>query len=277
MNASNSTCLRAGLCACLFMLPTLLVAAERRTARVTRDAIAAADTVEMFAGMKSGDIEVKLIPKDDTESRVLIKNNTKRPLNVRLPDAFAGVPVLAQFGGGIGGGARPGGVGGVGGGQQQSMGGGMGGGMGMMNIPAEKVGQLKVPTVCLEHGKKIPHASIPYEIKPIEAVTSKPEVKELLTAFGKQRLGQRATQAAAWHIANEMSWDDLANKKTEHLDGSSEIYFSQQEIQSGVQIANDAATQAALHPAKTPAEEKKPVEVKSPGEDDSNVLSGKTE
>src|SRR5690349_19310689 len=107
------------------MLPALLVAAERRTARVTRDAVAAADTVEMFAGMKAGDIDVKLIPKDDTESRVMIKNNTKRPLNVRLPDAFAGVPVLAQIGG-LGGGARPGGVGGVGGGQQ-TMGGGMGG------------------------------------------------------------------------------------------------------------------------------------------------------
>ena len=41
-----------------------------------------------------------------------------------------------------------GGMGGMGGGM-----GGMGGGMGMFNVPPEQVGQLKVATVCLEHGK----------------------------------------------------------------------------------------------------------------------------
>ena len=60
----------------------------------------------MFAAIEKGDISVKLIPKDSTESQVLIKNETDKPLNVKLPDAFAGVPVLAQqggFGGGGGG------------------------------------------------------------------------------------------------------------------------------------------------------------------------------
>ena len=72
----------------------------------------------MFAAIESKDIDVKLIPKDDKESRVIIKNNTRKPLTVKLPDAFAGVPVLAQA---RGGGAAAGGANRT----QQSVGGGM--------------------------------------------------------------------------------------------------------------------------------------------------------
>ncbi|MCL6504416.1 MAG: hypothetical protein K6T86_17175, partial [Pirellulales bacterium] len=82
-------------------------------------------TVELFTAMEAGDIEVKFIPKDDTQANVIIKNKTKQPLNVRLPQAFAAVPALAQMG--------MGGMGGMGGG----MGGGMqviGGGMGRMGM-----------------------------------------------------------------------------------------------------------------------------------------------
>ena len=67
------------------------------------------------------------------------------------------------MGGGMGGMGMGGGGMGMGGG---GMGGGGGGGF--FNIPAEKVGQFKVQTVCLEHGKKDPRPAIPYEIKPIE-------------------------------------------------------------------------------------------------------------
>ncbi len=94
-------------------LPALLIGAERRAATAAArakasaaaeqaaadaadDADAPANTVELFAAMKSKDIEVKFIPKDDREARVIIKNNTKQPLTVQLPEAFAGVPVLAQ-------------------------------------------------------------------------------------------------------------------------------------------------------------------------------------
>src|SRR5205823_5736085 len=85
------------------------------------------------------------------------------PLNVRLPDAF--VAVLAQQGGGrdpFGGGQ--GGTGGQGGQQSGGMGGGQqggqgGGGQGFFNIPAQRVGELHVAGVCLEHGKEEPRAA----------------------------------------------------------------------------------------------------------------------
>ena len=57
-----------------------------------------ADEVELFAGIEQRKLEVKLIPRDDMQCRLLISNKTDKPLSVKLPDSFAGVPVLAQVG-----------------------------------------------------------------------------------------------------------------------------------------------------------------------------------
>ena len=50
----------------------------------------------MFDGMKNGDLDVKFFPRNSKEAQIVIKNTTDKPLNVHLPDAFAGVPVLGQ-------------------------------------------------------------------------------------------------------------------------------------------------------------------------------------
>ncbi len=240
------------------VLPALLMGTER-----TRPSDAACETVELFSAMESGQIDVKLIPKDATLCRVLIENKTDKPLSVQLPSAFAGVPVLAQFGGdmgGMGGGAMGGGGrggrGGGMGGQSQGFGGGMGGmgggmggmgggmggmggGMGMMNIPPEKVGKLKVVTVCLEHGKKDPRPEVDYVIKPIDQFTDKTKVHELCRMLGSGIVSQRAAQVAAWHLNNDMSWQELAAKYVKR--GPMFFpYFSQQEIRSGMQAVSAA-------------------------------------
>jgi hypothetical protein len=201
----------------------------------------------MFAAIEKGDIAVKLIPKDSTECRVLIENKTKKPLNVKLPEAFAGVPVLAQDAGRGGGNRsnrssrssdRNSNSG------NQGMGGGMGGmggmGGGMFGVPPEQVGKLRVPTVCLDHGKGEPRAAIPYEIKPIESYSVKPGVRDLCQMIGSGQMNQRAAQAAAWHLNNDMSWQQLANKRLRRANGTSQPYFSQAEIQAGTQIAATA-------------------------------------
>jgi hypothetical protein len=238
------------------VLPALLFGVERAE---FSDAVS--KTVEMFAAMEAGQIDVKLIPKDSTQCRVLIENKTDKPLTVQLPDAFAGVPVLAQFGGGMGGmgGGGMGGMGGGGGGMaggSQGMGGGMGGmggggmggggmggmggGMGMMNIAPEKVAKFKVVTVCLEHGKKDPRPGIPYVIKPIDQFTDKPQVHELCRMLGKGVVSQRVAQVAAWHLNSDMSWQELAAKYIKRGPIVSP-YFSQMEIRGGMQAASIAA------------------------------------
>ena len=67
-----------GLAIAVAALPAVLVAADRTRDR--RDSATPSETVEMFAGMEKGDIEVQLIPKDSTQCNVLIKNKTDKPL-----------------------------------------------------------------------------------------------------------------------------------------------------------------------------------------------------
>ena len=263
MTSSARNWIRTGLFASLVAMPAAVFSADRSTKNL-RKPNPDHRTVEMFAAIESKEIEVRLIPKDATEARVLIRNNTKKPLNVQLPAAFAGVPVLAQWGGGGGGGGLGGGGGGGG---NQAMGGGMGGGMmggggmggggmggGMFNIAPEQVGQFKVATVCLEHGKKVPRPQIPYKIAPLDRVTTEPGVKELLVAFGSGRINQRVAQAAAWHLANGLSWEQLAAKRIKHLNGTSERWFSPQEIRAGMQLARAATLKAQETPPKSPGE-----------------------
>jgi hypothetical protein len=198
-------------------------------------------TVDMFDGIADGDLAVKFIPKDSKEGKVLIENKTDKPLTVKLPDAFAGVPVLAQNAGAAGSSSNNNNA-------NQGVGGGMGGGGGgggqggnMFNVPPEKVALVKVTTVCLDHGKAEPRAGVPYEIKPIESVTDKPEVQELCRMLGTGQINQRAAQVAAWHLNNGMSWQELAAKQLRHAGGSSEPYFTDLEIRGGINLAGIVA------------------------------------
>ena len=137
---------------CLLMLPALMAA---KPSRLFKDA----ESVELFTAIEAGQLDVKLFPKDATQSTVVVKNLTKKPLRIQMPAAFAGMPVLAQadggdfgdFGGGgaddQGGGGNQGFGGGFGGGGLGGGGfggGGFGGGGGLFNVAPERVHKVKV-------------------------------------------------------------------------------------------------------------------------------------
>jgi hypothetical protein len=197
---------------------------------------------------------------------VLIKNKTDKPLTVKLPEAFAAVPVLAQLNGGAGprsstttststtqalGGGMPGMMGGMPG-MMGGMPGGMGGGM-WRNVPPEKIAQIKVPVVCLEHGKPDPRPAIPYEIKPLEEFSTTPGLREVLHALGSGQVSQRVAQAAAWHLQNGMSFQELASKQLRFANGARCAYFSPAEIRAAMQLVAKAKQQAETHPQPTPS------------------------
>lgn len=192
--------------------------------------------IGLFEGMQSGDLQVRYVPKNDREAQIIIKNNTRQPLSVRLPDAFAGVPVLAQVGG-RGGGPRSSSSGGgnqSSGGGGGGRGGGRGGGGGVFSVAPEAVSKVKVPIVCLEHGKEDPNERVPYEIRPIDSFTKDARVQELLKMLGSGEIDQRAAQAAAWHFTNNMSWNDLAAKKLNHM---GKPYFTKSELEAATALA----------------------------------------
>ena len=206
-------------------------------------------SVELFKAMEDGLVTVKFVAKSDRQAIVHFTNATKKPLNVQLPEAFAGVPVLAQFGGNQGGGGNFGGGGnsggnqGVGGGFGGGGGGGNfggGGGGGVFNIPAERSKKIKVATLCLDHGKPDPNVRIPYEIKPISSYVDRPAVIEVVKSYAKGNLNFGAAQAATWNLNNDVSWQYLANKKGKRTFNGPSPYFSAQQIRAGMIIAKQA-------------------------------------
>lgn len=241
------------------------------------------EKVELFAAMESGDIVVKVIPKNATRANLMIENKSGKPLQITLPETFAAVPVLAQFGGGGlgggglgGGGLGGGGLGGGGlGGGQQGIGGGLGGGGlgggglgggglggggfgggGLFNVAPDAVAKVRATTVCLEHGKKDPNPRVAYEIKPIESLNADPRVAEVCRLLGHGKLSQEVAQIMAWHYTDGLSWQELANKiKIKHLNGSVEYYFTRQQVMAASRISSAIEQQIP-----------KPSDVPSPGE-----------
>ncbi len=212
--------------------------------------------VDIFDAVDAGQVDAKFVALNSHEAKLIITNNTDQPVKLKLPAAFAGVPVAAQFGGGgVGGGGRGGGGrssggGGMGGGQQ-SVGGGMGGGMmgggmmggggGMFSVPPEKTAKIDLPIVCLDHGLRDPSSSAPYKMVRAEEFLDRPAVVELLKAFGRGELKHSAVQAATWHLNNDLSWAELAAKKQgTKRSFSRPPYFSQEEIRAGMTYATEA-------------------------------------
>ena len=87
-----------------------------------------AQPLDVLAAESAGEVEVRFIPNDSRSAQVIVANRAERPLTLRLPAAFAGVPVAAQMGGmGMGMGGQQTGFGGAqtvgGGGMQGPVGG----------------------------------------------------------------------------------------------------------------------------------------------------------
>jgi hypothetical protein len=250
--------LRPGLWVAVLLVPAVLMAADRKKGKP----LPKGELVGIFSGIEQGQLEVQLIPKDSTKGRLLVKNKTDKPLNVQLPEAFAGVPVLAQFPNfnqpnfdqnnvpqvlGIGPGQ----------GRNNFMnpmmnlgpnmrGPNVGPNLGpgpVFNIAPEKVGKLKLTAVCLEHGKPNPGPRIKYQIEPIGSVTDKAGVAELCGMLGRGEVSQRTAQLAAWHLNNELSWEKLAGIRQKVTFGTRPTY-TRQELQAAKKAAEKATESA---------------------------------
>lgn len=232
-----------------------------------------ARSVELFEGLDAGELEATVIMKNPFEGNVFLENKSDQPITVKLPQSVATVHVLKQMGGmggmgggGMGGGGMGGGMGGGGGGGQAGGGGmggggmggggmggmggggmgggGMGGGGGFFSIPPEKVAQVPLNTVCLEHGKADPNPRMHYKLVKTNEYTVDPELRELLLVVASGKFDKKSLQAAAWHLTDKMSWDDLAKKSSRRaVGGLPPVYFfSRDEILAARQIVAQVKT-----------------------------------
>ena len=72
--------------------------------------------------------------------------------------------------------------------------------------------KVAVTMVCLEHGKPDPNPKMAYKMVPLEQFTDDPRVRVLCEALGYGQVTQNTAQAAAWHLMDKMSWQELAAK-----------------------------------------------------------------
>ncbi len=247
-----------------FLVASPLAGKEPTRAPAAAVGSAALDVLEAEA---QGLVSVKYIPNDAKSAQIVVENKSDKPLTLRLPSAFVGVPVLAQMGmggmgmggmggggmggGGMGGGAaaHPPGAGGRGGamggrgGGRGARGGGMGGmGGGMFAVPPEKVRTLKVATVCLEYGKPEPSPRLSYRLVAVESFSSDPRLAAVLEAFGRGELSQKVTQAVTWHLASGLSWQKLSAEKIDRAGGyPDQPYFAPAELMAAYRVAEATA------------------------------------
>jgi hypothetical protein len=236
---SPSACFRVLRVFCGSVIASALIAAPAVAApKNAKPAKPVAKTVELFEAMKSDQIGVKFIPKNANSANLIIENKTKEPLQVQVPEAFAGVPVILNQAAAADAG--------------QGLGGGQGGPA--FNIAAEKTRRIEVPCLCLEHGKRDPTPKMAYEIKPIEALTTKSETVALIKRYARGDVNVKAAQAAAWHLENGMSWQQLASKKITHLLGPDQPYFNERELTVAVNLVRDATAKAKEAATFSPVE-----------------------
>jgi hypothetical protein len=246
-----------------------------------------AQHVALFDGMSGGSLSVKVVAQSALNGSLFIENHTQKPLTVEMPEAFVAVQVLRQFGGGGGGGGRGGqggaggqqsmggGMGGMGGGMG-GMGGGMGGGGGMFSIPAERTARVPYHSVCLDYGKNDPDSSSHYKIVPVEEYTKDEQLSALLSLVGTKAIDPQVAQAAAWNLSSKLSWEDLANKRSNEPGETDYPYFAPQAVGLAQQLVSEArglARERAAERAKSGNEKKqtKPTE----STPDSHVIQGR--
>lgn len=197
-----------------------------------------ARTVELFAATADGALTVKLVPLDEFRANVFIENTTDETLTVAAPPTIATKSVLPQFQ------QQPFPVNGTnplgttGTGLQQGAGQSTAGTLGPTNgptaafpqalpnqnpfgpganffsIPPDRSVWLKIDSVCLDQGKPTPRPKMPYVLVPVEEQVDDPVLQQLLAEYDPAKHDRDVLQAAAWHLASEKSWRDLATLTT---------------------------------------------------------------
>jgi hypothetical protein len=248
--------------------------------------------VDVFAGIEQGILDVKLIPQDALGGNILIENKGAKPLNVDFPPAFIGKQVLKQVpgqqpnnGNGLSGLAN---ATGQSGGGSQIQGGGLGqgngsngapggnpgfgapgnrngNGNGFFSVPTDRIVRVAYRSVCLEHGKPDPSPRMTYRLGKVEDFSDDPVLGEILKIVANGEHDPQAGQAAAWHVANKMSWKKLSEKSIQHIGHPATRYFSKETLTRAQQIHETAVARAKEQQTKVAKTEKVIAETASPG------------
>lgn len=221
------------------------------------------EPVDLFVAMQNGWVDGRVIVRDQYHAKLVLQNVSAFPLAVALPEFLGARPVMAQQGFQFPGLSGQQGSDLSGNGIQSSLPQAVGGspssrgnnsifGNGPFNIAPEQVRIVDFPCFCLEQGKPNPRSAVKYELAPLDAVNDDPRLPELLAAYAKGGVDREIAQAAVWHAANEMSWDDLAALSQRIAINAERPVFNARQLRQARALVESAEKQVATknEPAK---------------------------
>lgn len=198
---------RAALC-CLCCCLSSVVASAQDPARKVEQEADKARVVQLIEASRKGEIEVRWIAFAVEGGRLTAVNKTNEALKVVFPPAMTAEHIVPADG------KTP---------RAQTLGIGPAAGRGYLGngffqqeeesyffLPPGKSAKVDLPSVCLDFGKPDPTRTKPYEIRPVTAFTNAATIERLLVRWRRDRFSQPVAQAAAWHLANGVTWDKLA-------------------------------------------------------------------
>ena len=122
---------------------------------------------------------------------------------------------------------------------------------GIFSIPPEKVVKIRFNTVCLNHGKPTPRPRMTYVLRRLEDEVSSLTLRRLLENYDPKKNGRREMQAAAWHLASDMSWKQLTAKRVRHIGRTPQRYLSQRQIEAAKSLVAHAGKSEQVGREKT--------------------------
>jgi hypothetical protein len=242
------------------VLPASASGAEAPSVSKPTDKSAAA---ELFAAIDQGAVEAKVVVRDQYHARVILRNKTDAPLTLRLPDAFAARPILAQQGFQFPSPnqsqnkqTQPQAVSGPfssqsnnqsNQGQQNTNFFGNGN---VFNIPPESVRSVSISCFCVEMGKPNPRSIHSYELVRFEQVGGDPQLAAVFDRYARGDLDRESVQAAVWHVVNDKSWDELGKLSRKIALNADAPIFTRAQLQLARDLVAHAAKQAGEHPER---------------------------
>ena len=84
-----------------------------------------------------------------------------------------------------------------------------------------------------------------YKLVPTETYTKDTVLQELLAGIATGKLNRNVAQAAAWHLTDDMSWEQLAAKTIKRVGGlGNQPYFTREEILAAMSLVSAAEAKA---------------------------------
>ena len=241
-------------------------------------------TYELFDAVEREAVAVDVIPHSDRRITLAVTNLRDEDVVVRIDGPIAAMPVLAQFqqpgiqqpfgqplgqpqqnqpqnlGVGIPG--RGGPFGGINQGQNPLFNQGNNGGInrrnnpfgpGLFSVPAGRTVKRRFPAVCLQHGFKTPNPRMEYRLARLSDTTSNESIPALLSWLGTKQCSQESAQLAAWHLASEVSWEELAKTKRILANGRTVRLYNGQQLSAAKSLAAAAVRHSVPRESTTVA------------------------